>query len=399
MRGALLAAVMLALAAPASACSLAYSEFGAIGISSGTVVSERGISVVTIDLATGRESELRDDYMARFQVTDDGEWLLLRAQVGLGADCSGDEYFEVLDADTLEVVDTLEPGVNFDSAGTQLIQAMDRDAGTWNRLELGLWNTHTRHTVSAEVATYHFAAHPTEARVAAPNEDRTGLFVVDLDGPTAALSGWSDHEYVDEVHPEFSFDGDRLLAYVTGWDPAAPGDPDEWAGIWLWTDPFDGAPRHWELDRDLDRYTWSDMPVAATDLGFAVAHEDRVWLIASDGSARYVTLPAGMLASAVAKDGRGAIVAVTEDRDGDPEAAAVLRIDAAGRPSEWYRPVVDGLWMQQEVPSSVQTVSGPDGVVGEGAPPEENPMPFPPTLVLVGVLLALAWMGRTRQQG
>ncbi len=335
--------VLLSLIPAGQACSLASQDFTWADLGDNVLVTHLNQDGVRIDLDTGRQSVISQDFFPRHSVDDDGRWIALQGQVGLGADCSGDVYFRI-DGTPLD-----EDGVDAHDVGSKHVAVLKGTSLAVYRL--GTW---------VQTATY---VHPVASNGFGGSEPRT-IAVAD-DGRVAATTPDKVMVY-----------GPKTLRY-----DIADARAVDWFGddLVIATSQGQGATFHimhadgtsrFEIDSD----EWGQVQIAAgKDL--YVAYRNTVLHI--DGQQAKRLQLSGFDMGGIAADDDGAVVLLLEDTEhGWGDAKAIQRLD--GRQATGHLVQRNGAWQAVQGPTlswgngpaitTTGDVPGQDPGAGEDAP-------------------------------
>ncbi len=344
----LLALAALALLPGAQACSIAAVSFTSADLGDDIVVTHLNQDGVTIDLATGKQTTLTEDFFPAGRISDDGRHIVYKAQRGLGADCSGDVYVRAVGS-SFE-----KEGIrDFDIAGGLLAVAWDDridvyGLGTWKRIAT------YQHSVPAgpfgHPGSLTIAVHP-DGRVAAATNDEVVVH------GTNARHGFGAVRALDWF-------GDDLVMAVAQ-DPGVT---------------FQIARGTQYIAVDVPSDDWGETNIAAgKDLylqyGNTVLHVD-------GETTRRLVVPSGHAIGSVAADDDGAVLMVLAGQaHGEP--LGIQRLD--GRNAGTWHMREGNDWVVDEGPAWRWT-SGPVADVAEQ--PRDDVEDAPAPLAILPLLLA-----------
>lgn len=369
---------LLLLAAPAHACSLAYIEFDHGDLDGDVVVTRRGQEAVRIDLGSGIERSVTGDFFPTLAARDG--IIYHQGQQGLGADCSGTQYFQALDArgDELQRWADVE---QFDVDGRHVLVLASENVQV---LEVGSWDVVHESTVSLgrqqmeegwwDGLRPELALDADGERFAISKGDGTilvrsyGNVRGDAGGDTEIASFSTDRRPVMDWH-----DGRLVVGVET-----VQGDT---SNFWIMDDLNPDHAQTVQLEVGDD---WRDPGIAAGAF-LILWHGDQV--IQMDGeSSRWLMVPDGLAVGAVVADEAGAAVLVREESEYYEGDAIGIQLLHEARPGTWYEPGALGFWRSATGPGFAWATDGP--AVESSAPVDEHespPMALP--LLLLALLL------------
>lgn len=380
MRALTLAAALLVAFAPgATACSLAQQWLWQGDLDGDTLVTALNQDGVVIDLATGTQTTLTEGYFPDFRAA--GDRLYHAGQYGdLGADCSGDTVLEV-----------------FNSLGVRVHSADGVDA----------FDADGDHFVTVRGNTIEVRTGGTQSLVASWTYDR-GTSSGPFGGGPAVAVAWNDDRQQVAVSDA---SGDVLVMDTTGQvlETHDVGGPPrlhlDWHGETLVVAAAEGTTTTFHLlDQDFRTLTltsgqdYAEAGIATGDLlllrhGNQVVHVDGV-------ATRLLTVPAGHFVNALAGDADGAVLLVVEKESyGGGEPVGLQRLSDSGF-GIWRDHSTTEAWPLGTNPGFAWQTSGPPvamesgGTPGTGGPdgegaPEVNTTPMGAALLPVALLGAL----------
>lgn len=280
----LLIAALLIVAVPTQACSIFYEEFSQADVDGSDVLVNLGQDTVHIDLATGEQTTLVEQYFPRVGFAG---LPIVGYQEGLGADCSGTQYVASFIAGEEEDREVWAEAFDVDANRVALVVDNDviiRTAATWQ-----------------EVARFEYPRGNPEG----PFGGRGFTPVIASDGDRIAVSDAEANILVYNLQGDLlhSIDAPGDNSIIMDWHQGqlvvGARDADA-TDFWVFEDLATGAARVMRLETG----NYGNAAIAAGDKLW-LQHGDLV--VEADDTPRQLIVPAGLNVGTIAADGKLAL--------------------------------------------------------------------------------------------